>query len=155
MSLRKWLLSDSCCHKINLLQGHKLRGKRFTKECRKLKKKFQVFGCPCPRAVTGPRGGVLILVRKGLQAEAVTTLRSEHNMWTAITYRVKGHTLGIVSAYLPPGEFHMNGTTIHEIGKLTAMLQIPWLIGGDFNSPPAELRELHAPLEGTRNTIHP
>ena len=97
----------------------------------------------------------MILVRLGFHAEPERSLTSEHNMWTAIRLRVKGHTLGIASTYLPPREFHMNSNTIYELGKLVTSVQIPWLVGGDFNNPPQELRELHCPPHRLGDTIHP
>ena len=72
----------------------------------------------------------MVLIRKGLEAGPITAYRSSNLMWAAATLRVKGHTIMMVSAYLPPGEEGINATTISELSRLTTVITAPYIIGG-------------------------
>ena len=109
---------------------------------------------PPRNSIVDTEGGVLILVKKGKKVARCETY-SHHKLWTAVTIRMQGRTLGFCTAYLPPGEHSINATTIFEIGKFVTATHIPWLIGGDFNATPEELREMHSPVSNICTPVQP
>ena len=105
--------------------------------------RYHVISHPAMKHRVGTRGGVMILVDKQFTVQPLTLTQSTTNMWTAIIVRMKGTDIIIATAYLPPDDNQTNLKTMQELAHMVGQAQCPFMIGGDYNTPPEGLEQYH------------
>ena len=89
----------------------------------------------------GPSGGATIFIRKDLQVVPGYCPRVKQDMTSnsmMACLRVTGCNMIIVSAYLNPSNPQLRYQTMQSITQWVGLMGCPWLVAGDFNTPPEE-----------------
>lgn len=90
----------------------------------------------------GTQGGVFIGYRKNLNA--FDACKQQTPRWTANLLRLNGRTLLLAVVYLYPGQTAtspQNRQVLAELAGLIQSLSIPYLLVGDWNLEPEQLKE--------------
>ena len=83
-----------------------------------------MVGHPAVKLGEGSRGGVLILVDKGIEARPYKEIPSSTSMWSAVIISTSGSrgsssNILVGTVYLPPEEEALNMQTLHDISIVT------------------------------------
>ena len=108
----------------------------------KLKRKCQVFGRHARLKNVGTTGGLLILVRKGVQTLPFKQPGKRYDdLHMFCVIRLQGTNMAIGNVYCPLGDAQLRSSTFRAVRNVCDQLSIPTILCGDFNCTPQELWE--------------
>ena len=78
----------------------------------------------------------MILVDRRLISQPWKVTNSTTKLWTAVTIRLHATDILVSTVYLPPDDQLNNIKTMQELAHMVGQVQCPYIIAGDFNTPP-------------------
>ena len=85
----------------------------------------------------------MLWVDKYLHVTPWTLTKSTTQPWIAVILRLHATDILVGTTYFPPDDPHTNMKTMQELAHLVGQVQCPYLIGGDYNTPPEGLGQYH------------
>ena len=140
----RWIVSKMEHEHVHvfLLQEHRLHKQQYHETCKHLRRYFHVIMRPANIKNEAPSGGATILIRKDLQVVPGYCPRVKQDITSngmMVCLRIKGCSLILVSAYLNPSNPNIRYQTMQSISSWIGIVGCPWIVAGDFNTPPEEL----------------
>ena len=130
-----------------MIAEHHMNGDRMKRARRRLQRRWKVAITPAlSTSKMGTSGGTLVLASSALVAHSsffgLDGQRLQCDNWTATVVRMKGYDVLFISVYMQTG-VGPQGTNLHRMAQIAALVNtmaIEFVIAGDWNMTPDELR---------------